>query len=162
MAPIFSIEQWDHLLQQAEITVNLLRNSRINPKLSVYAIIHGNFNFNTTALAPPGTKVAIHLKSQQRPSWGYHAEMGFYIGPALEHYRCFKCYVPATGAVRITNTVKFFPHKEPFPLTTIKDQFLQALHDIIFLLKNKNRDLLFLAFGDATENARETLSTLLH
>ena len=59
--PKFPIEQWDHILQQAEITVNLLRNSRINPKLSAYAIIHGNFNFNATLLAPPGTKVAIYL-----------------------------------------------------------------------------------------------------
>ena len=160
--PKFPIEHWDHLLQQAEITVNLLRNSRINPKLSAYAIIHGNYDFNKTPLAPPGTKVAIHLKPQQRPSWGYHAEMGFYIGPALEHYRCFKCYVPTTGSVRITDTVKFFPHDEPFPQITTKDQFLQALHDILFFLKNKKQDLPFLAFGDPTKNAIETLTTLLH
>ena len=91
--------------------------------------------------------------------------MGFYIGPALEHCRCFKCYVPATGVIRISDTVKFFPHQEQFPPTTTKDQFfffLQALHNIIFLPKNKNQDLAFLVFGDATKNTLETLSTLLH
>ncbi|KAI2496142.1 hypothetical protein MHU86_18373 [Fragilaria crotonensis] len=37
----FPLHLWDRLLPQAETTLNLLRGSRINPKLSAYAQLHG-------------------------------------------------------------------------------------------------------------------------
>ena len=42
----FPIHLWDRLVPQAELTLNLLRGSRINPKLSAWAQIHGIFDFN--------------------------------------------------------------------------------------------------------------------
>ena len=51
------------------LTSKLLRPSRINPKLSAYAQLHGAFNFNRTPLAPLGTKMIIHDKSAIRGSW---------------------------------------------------------------------------------------------
>ena len=67
--PDYPAAEWDRLLPQAEITLNLLRNSRANPKLSSYAYLFGNFDFNATPLAPPGTKVLVHIKVGQRGSW---------------------------------------------------------------------------------------------
>jgi hypothetical protein len=58
--PAYPVAEWDRLLPQAVLTLNLLRNSRVNPKLSAYAYLFGNFNFNKTPLAPPGTKVIVH------------------------------------------------------------------------------------------------------
>ena len=43
--PDFSLHQWDQLLPQAILTLNLLRPSRINPKLSAHSQVHGPFNF---------------------------------------------------------------------------------------------------------------------
>ena len=106
-------------------------------------------------------KVAIHQKSTQRPSWGFHAEIGFCLGLAMEHYRCFQCYIPNTGATRITDTVKFYPHDEPFPEVGVKDQFLQTISDLILILKNQKPNLPFLKFGDDTKNALTTMATLL-
>ena len=63
--PSFPITQWDRLLQQAELTLNLLRKCRVNPNLSAYAYIFGNFDFNKTPLAPPGTKVAVYVKPEK-------------------------------------------------------------------------------------------------
>ena len=60
--PNFPIKQWDRLLQQTEITQNLLLNSRANQQLSAYAYLFGNFDFNKTPLAPLGTEVAVHIK----------------------------------------------------------------------------------------------------
>jgi hypothetical protein len=54
--PAYPIAEWDRLVQQSCITLNLLRNARANPKLSAYAYLFGNFNFNRTPMAPPGTK----------------------------------------------------------------------------------------------------------
>jgi hypothetical protein len=44
--PDFPIHLWDQIVPQAIITLNLLRGSRINPKLSAWAQVHGNFDFN--------------------------------------------------------------------------------------------------------------------
>ena len=74
--PKFPISEWDRLLEQATITLNLLRNSRINPRLSAYAFLNGNFDFNKTPLAPPGTQVVVHEKPEQRASWDPHGVDG--------------------------------------------------------------------------------------
>ena len=60
---------WCRLLPHCLLTLNLLRPSWINPKLSAYAQLHGAFNFNRTPLAPPGTKSIIHDKPTIRGSW---------------------------------------------------------------------------------------------
>ena len=78
----------DRLIPQAIITLNLLRNARVNPKLSAYAYVFGPFDFNKTPLAPPGTKVVVHAKPTDRATWPFHGKDGWTIGPALDHYRC--------------------------------------------------------------------------
>ena len=35
--PSFTIREWDRILDQCELTLNLLRNSRVNPNLSAWA-----------------------------------------------------------------------------------------------------------------------------
>ena len=50
--PDFPLNQWDKLVEQAEITLNLLRPSRINPNLSAYEQIHGRFDFNRNPPCP--------------------------------------------------------------------------------------------------------------
>ena len=58
----------------------------------------------------------------QRSSWGFHAVEGYIIIPAEENYRSYSGLVTSTGAVRISNTVVFFPPQRytydlPAPLT---------------------------------------------
>ena len=48
------------LLPHTSLTFNLVQQSSMNPKLSGYAQFHGEFNYNATSLAPPGTQVIIH------------------------------------------------------------------------------------------------------
>ena len=68
----FPINQWDRLIPQAIITLNLLRKARANPNLSSYAYLHGNYNFNKNPMAPPGTLMLAHEKPAQRGSWDTH------------------------------------------------------------------------------------------
>ena len=63
--PDFPISEWDRLLEQAFITLNLLQASHVHPKLSAYAYLFGNYDFNKNPLAPPGTKVIVHRKPNQ-------------------------------------------------------------------------------------------------
>ena len=83
----FPIHIWCRLLPHCLLALNLLRPSRINPKLSAYAQLHGAFDFNRTPLAPPGTKIIIHDKPAIRGSWATRGYEGWYIGPAPNHYR---------------------------------------------------------------------------
>ena len=79
--PDFPLSQWDRLLPQAVMTLNMLRASRANPKLSAYSYIFGEFDFNATPLAPPGTRVVAHSKPAVRGTWAPNGEDAWYIGP---------------------------------------------------------------------------------
>ena len=97
--PDYPFREWDCLLTQAELTLNLLCNSRVNPKLSAWAYLFGNHDFNQVPLAPPGTKVIVHTKATDRASWEYHGKEGFYVGPAPKHYRCITCWMSKSHAI---------------------------------------------------------------
>jgi hypothetical protein len=84
----FPLHLWDKLLPQAELTLNLLRGLRINPKLSAHAQLHGNFDFNRTPIATPGIRVLVDMKATERTTWSPHGANGWYTGPAIDSYRC--------------------------------------------------------------------------
>jgi hypothetical protein len=49
----FPMHLWERLLPQAVITLNILRTSIINPKLSASTHIYGQYDFNRAQMAPP-------------------------------------------------------------------------------------------------------------
>jgi hypothetical protein len=51
--PTFPLHLWDRLLPQAEITLNLMRTSRLHPQLSAAARFRGLVDYNKTAFALP-------------------------------------------------------------------------------------------------------------
>ena len=160
--PDFPLSEWDRLLEQANITINLLRASRANPKLSAYTFLFGNFDFTATPLAPPGTKVVVHKKSDQRRTWELNGELGWYIGPSMHHYRCVKCYFPRSKAVRDCDTVTFFPKVVPFPEVSLTDFLKQSATDIITILTQPPaQNMPSLQAGDPVRNALLTLATQL-
>ena len=113
----FPVRLWDRLLPQAEITLNLLRNSRTAPSKTAYEAVFGKkFDYNATPLAPPGCKVLVHEKPSQRASWAPHSVQGWYLGPAMEHYRCYRCYVnKSTKRKQSVSPIQssFFPRTRP-------------------------------------------------
>jgi hypothetical protein len=98
---------WDLLLPQAKLTINLLRQATANPKILAWEYFNGPFDFNKTPLAPVGCRVLIHAKPGTRRSWDYRAKQGFYVGPALDHYRCFELVKSETKQKVISDTVQF-------------------------------------------------------
>lgn len=84
----FPLYLWCRLLPQDVITFNLIRQYTLHPHLSAHAHLYGTFNYNATPMAPPGSPILIHNKPSTRKSWAPHGVEGFYIGPALHHYRC--------------------------------------------------------------------------
>jgi hypothetical protein len=104
----FLMHLWDRLLPQAVITLNMIRTSRINPKLSASTHIDGQYDLNRAPMAPPGTRIIAHETPSRRRTWAPHGQDGWYIGPALEHYRCYTVYINKTRGERVVETVDFF------------------------------------------------------
>ena len=161
--PDFPVAEWDRLLEQAFLTLNLLRSARVNPSLSAYAYLFENFNFNATPLAPPGTKVVVHSKPGNRASWDANGKEGWYIGHSPNHYRCMQCYIPTTRAEINADTIVFFPKVVDFPTVNIDSFLRQAATDIITLLTNPptKTPLPSLEAGNSTRNAILQLATIL-
>jgi len=60
--------------------------------------LNGAFNYDATPLAPPGCKIITFESPQIRKTFEPYGIPAWYIGPALENYRCYKVYVPNTRA----------------------------------------------------------------
>ena len=85
-----------------------------------------------TQFPPPGIKVMDHVLPIDRSSFDPHAIKGFSVVVAMEHYRCFKSFIPSNGGVRIADTVRCFPRdslKLPIPK---KDELLHSAIDYMF------------------------------
>jgi hypothetical protein len=121
---------WDSLLRQCLLTLKLLRRSRINPQLSAQAQINGAFDFNRTPLSPPRTKVLIHDKPSTRGTWSPHAIEGWNLGPALQHYRCYRVWAWATNYERISDTLAWFPTTIIMQRHSTADITTAAAHDL--------------------------------
>jgi hypothetical protein len=74
--PSFPMNLWDRLLPQADITLNLLRTSRLYPQLSATSHYHGLVDYNKTAFASPGCKIIAHEKPGKRRTWAHHGQHG--------------------------------------------------------------------------------------
>jgi hypothetical protein len=86
-------------MPQANVTLNLLRSSRRQPRLSAYTCLNGIYAFNKSPLALPGTPVIVHVTPNQRTNMAPHGVDGWYAGPSTEHYHCHKYYILSTFGI---------------------------------------------------------------
>jgi hypothetical protein len=156
----FPIRLWDRLLRQAEITLNLMQTSRVNPNVSAQEAINGPFDFNKTLLAPPGCKVLIHEKPSQQTSWGPHGVVGWYLGPASEHYRCYWCYVKTTRSERISDMVEFFPKEATMPTITPIESAVMAAEALTAALHQKKLPIHLAEQSDPSNVVLERLAAI--
>jgi hypothetical protein len=158
--PQFPLHLWDRILPQAEITLNLLRTSRLHPQLSAAAHFHGLIDYNKTSFAPPGCKIIAHEKPEKRCTWAPHGQHGYYLGPAMHHYRCQNVYISATASERIVDTLEFFPHNLPMPQLSSTDRLIMVANDMSNALKNPHPEVPFAHIGDDTIEALTTLAEI--
>jgi hypothetical protein len=130
----FPMHPWDRLLQQAVITLNMIRISRINPKLSASTHIDGQYDYNRAPMAPPGTIIIARETPNIRRTWAPHGQDGCYI--TLEHYRCYTVYISKTRSESVVETVDFPPTEVPLPFPSSKELATQASKQITHALLN--------------------------
>jgi hypothetical protein len=127
---------WDLLLPQAKLTVNLLRQATIKPKISTWEYFNGRFDFNKTPLAPVGCRVLIHAKPAMRRSWDYRAKQDFYVCLALDHYRCYELLKSETKQKVFSDTVKFRHAYIQIPAVSADDKIINRLQVMAGALQN--------------------------
>ena len=64
------MQNWDRLLEQADIILNLLRPLRLSTKLSMYAQLNGTFEYNRTFMPPPRYQNPSSLQTSQQGHLG--------------------------------------------------------------------------------------------
>ena len=109
--------------------------SRLNPCLSSKALLNGEFDYNRTPLAPPGTKIIVHEVSSVRKTWAPHGVNGWYIRWRPWTLPMPLTFHPKNWAMRISPTVKFFPYF--FDMTSIFS--VDAAVDVTTVLTNALR-----------------------
>jgi hypothetical protein len=156
--PTFPMHLWCRLIEQCTQTLNLMRPSRINPRLSAEAQLNGAFDYNKTPLAPPGTKVLIHETPNRRRTWAVHGVEGYYLGGAKEHCRCYRVYATKTRAERIARTLEFPPHYGKMP--ALSDAVIRAAIDLCWAIRNPSPSSPIAAIGDKQMDAIQQLSEI--
>jgi hypothetical protein len=158
--PAFPLHLWDRLLPQAEITLNLLRTSRLHPQLSTAAHFHGLVDYNKPAFAPPGCKIIAHDKPGKRRTWAPHGQHRYSLGPAMHHCRCQNVYISATASERIVDTLEIFPHNYQMPQLSSIDRLLMASKDMTDALQHPHPEVPFSRVGDDTILALADLAAI--
>jgi hypothetical protein len=130
------LQLWDEFLPQVELTLNMLRFSQKNPNKSANQEVYSSFDFTKTPLAPLGTKALIYDDPSSRASWAPHATDGFYVGPASNHYRCLRFYIPSTLRFQFSDTWHLYPTRCQILVTSQHDLSIVAAADILKTLGN--------------------------
>jgi hypothetical protein len=135
--PDFPMTQWPKFLVQAELTLNHLRPFADNDKISAYeGIYKSKYDFKAHPIAPIGTKVVVYEPSDQRTSWSPHGIQGFYLGPALKHYRSVAVYIPNTNGIRISDQCQYFPKPFMYPGASTNEILLNSVTDLKNAINN--------------------------
>ena len=130
------MHNWDHLLEQAEITLNLLHPSILNPRLLAYAQLNGEFDFKRTPTTPPVTITLVHDKPHNKGTWAPRRHKGWDVRPAMLHYRCLTSYITKTAKEKVSDTTYSPPATLNFPRLSSKDAATNAATDLTYALLN--------------------------
>jgi hypothetical protein len=114
----------DKCLMQMEMTFDIIHSFEYDSSISAYHGINGEtFDFMRHPIAPAGSKVLTWNSPDNRRSWDDHGFPDVYLGPALQHFRAFRIWVPQTSALRVSATVWWFfpPYLPDDNLIAIQD-----------------------------------------
>jgi hypothetical protein len=116
--------------------------------------------YKRTAFSPPGCKIIAHENPSQLRTWEPHGQHGYYLGPAMHHYRCQNVYISSIFSERIVDTLEFSPQNYPMPHLSSTDILLMADNGMAYALKHPHPEFPFTQDGDDTITALAQLATM--
>ena len=100
--------------------------------MSAWEYVCGPYDYKTNPIGPAGAKVLVYENPSERETFADHGVEGFYVGPAWNHYRCFRVFIPSTRKFRISDTLSWHID-DPFGLLS-NHSTIDALTDAINVL----------------------------
>jgi hypothetical protein len=137
LPPSFPLFQWDELLPQIDMQVNLLRFSNIAPKVCSWTVLNGQHDFNRHPLAPLGIEIQMLDHPDKQKTWGTKSHPGHYLATSLHHYRYYFGWFSDTNAKRGSESVVFKHKYITSPTVTPADAIVQAAKNLANALKGK-------------------------
>jgi hypothetical protein len=150
----FPLSLWCHLLQPTELTLNLLCQSKVTPKILAFAHIHGSHNYMKKLFAPLGCAIQANCKPDDPRTWDTRANVGFNLGTSIEHHCCYHVYITKTRSTRISNTVAFQHQYITNPAVSPESHVIAAAQQLATALKGN------LPMKNETAEALTTVSIL--
>jgi hypothetical protein len=162
--PNFPMHLWCRLIDQCTQTLNLMRASRINPRLSAEAPLNGAFDYNNPPLAPPGTKVLMHETPNRRRTWAVGRARRRRMVPrrrtgTLPLLPCV-CYKNESRTHRSHCGV--FPHYGNMPQLSSAYAAIRAAIDLCWTIWNPVPASPLAALGDAQMDAIKQLADIFN
>ena len=133
--PSCPLQLWDQFLQQVQDSLNFLRTSRRNPKISAYEDLEGPFDYNKTPFGILGTKGLVYESPETRSAYAPHATDAIYVGPSYKHYQAKRFYVPLTRSYRISDSYKEYPAHCNMPTISEEDETIVAADALLTSLQ---------------------------
>ena len=87
-------------------------------------------------MSPPGTITLVQKKPHNRGTWAPHRQEGWYVRPAMLHYRYLPSYIPKTALERVSDTTEIFPVQKNFPSLLPSDAVTSAAADLTEALQH--------------------------
>ena len=134
-AATFPLHLWCQAIPQPEHQLMLLSMLNVNPKISSYAHVCGQHDYNAKSCVPIGMGSLVHDKPNRRKTFAAHCRKGYVLGTSFEHYRAWNIWMINTRATQVSATV-FHKHKYISNLTaTPADAIIAAAGNLITAIK---------------------------
>jgi hypothetical protein len=130
VADDFPPEFWDELVPQGEVTLNMMRLSRMTPNISAFQQVCGHYDHDSHPMSLPGVRVEIYISPGDRESFQAHTDKGHYLGAAYDHYRSYRVVADSTRAIRISDQLAWFPKDVTMPGASPTERLISALDDM--------------------------------
>jgi hypothetical protein len=131
----FPLSLWCRLLKLTKLTLNLLHQLKVAPKISAYAHLHGPHDYMKKPFAPLGCAIQAHVKLEECRAWDIQLDACFSLGTSMEHHRCFWVYITKTGVTWISDMV-FFKHQYiTNPTISLESHVVVAAQELTITLK---------------------------
>ena len=115
--------------------VNLLRFSKIHPKVCSWTVLNVAHDFNRHPLVPLGVEIQMLENPDKIKIWGVKSKPGYYVGTSLEHYRYYWGWTNNTKKTRGSDTVKFKHKYITNPSITTGDAIVNAAQQLTSALR---------------------------
>jgi uncharacterized membrane protein YgcG len=122
---------FDEVTTQAEIVINQLKAWHLDPTVNAWTGMHGKpYDHMMHPISVYGMKCVIYDNPLRRGSWATHGVDGFYLSPAMHHYRCWNFWVCGTRANRVSDTVEWLPKPYCMPGHSPLEALTAAVRDV--------------------------------